>query len=249
MENEDETRKLLGYGQLDMQVGDWLSCNDVASFSFVRHPEQDAKYYVRELLRTLGKRFPGTEAQVIWGQIEKYRDNIMALFGPPEGATGRLEFEQAAAEWYAQYGLKFEKEWYLAMPFDLQYSRGGHERIRGHWLGLLHHDLVYFINAGFSAGDILYVLRKLRNRGLAKSLWLLLTASEETKARFWVEVSACLTNFRVTERQVSLALTEIAMHTGRLGVQRGYPINPVLATLDYFRRLEFGGLSAEAIGL
>lgn len=249
MENEDPARKLLGYGQLDLQVGEWFSCNDVASFSFVRHPEQDAKYYVRELMRALNKRFPGTEAQLIWGQIEKYRDHITDLFGPPEGAKGRLDFDQAALDWYAEYGLKFEKEWHLAAPFELQYSRVGHERVAGYWLGLLHHDLVYFIKTGFSAGEVLFVLRKLRNRGLFRSLWLLLHASELNKARFWVEVSACLTGCRITEQQVSQALAEIAIHTGRLGLQRGYPVSPVMATLDYFRRLEFGGLSAAAIGL
>jgi hypothetical protein len=249
METADDTRKLLGYGQLDLQYGDWFSCNDVASFSFVRHPEQDAKYFVRELMRALGKRFPGTEAQLMWDQIEQYRNHITALFGPPEGAQGKLDFEQAALDWYAEYGLKFEKEWYLAAPFELQYSRVGHERIKGHWLGLLHHDLVYFVEAGFSGWEVIFVLRKLRNRGLFRTLRLLLTASEETKARFWVEVSACLTGFRVTERHVTMALGEIAIHAGRLGFQRGYPVNPVLATLDYFRRLEFGGLGAEAIGL
>ena len=249
MENDDDTRKLLGYGQMDLQVGDWLTCNDVASFTFVRHPEQDAKYFVRELMRALGKRFPGTEAQLMWDQIEQYRNHITTLFGPPQGAEGKLDFEQAALDWYAEYGLKFEKEWYLAAPFDLQYSRGGRERVNGHWLGLFHHDLVYFVQAGFSAWQVLFVLRKLRNRGLFKSLWLLKTAPEEIKARFWVEVSACLTGFPITEEQVSIALSEIAVHSGRLGIQRGYPLNPVMATLDYFRRLEFGGLSAAAIGL
>ena len=249
METDDETRKLLGYGQLDLQFGDWLSCNDVASFSFVRHPEQDAKYFVRELMRALGKRFPGIEAQLMWEQIEQYRNRITAIFGPPVGAQGKLDFDQAALEWYAEYGLKFEKEWSLTAPYDLQYSRGGHERVKGHWLGLFHHDLVYFIEAGFSAGEVLFVLRELRKRGLLRTWRLLLTASEEIKARFWVEVSACLTGFVVTEEQVTMALHEIAIHTGRLGLQRGYPVNPVMATLDYFRRLEFGGLSSGAIGL
>lgn len=249
MENEGETRKLLGYGQLDLQIGDWFTCNDVASFSFVRHPEQDAKYFVRELMRALGKRFPGTEAQLIWDQVEQYRNRIASIYGPREGAQGKLDFERAALEWYAEFGLKFEKEWYLTAPFDLQYSRVGHERINGHWLGLLHHDLVYFVKAGFSAWEVLFVVRKLRNRGLFKSLWLLLSASEEVKARFWVEVSACLTGFRITEQQVTTALGEIAIHAGRLGRQRGYPVDPVMATLDYFRRLEFGGLNADAIGL
>lgn len=251
MEYEADTHKLLGYGQLDMQVGEWFTCNDVAAFTYVRHPEQDAKYFVRELLRVLGKRFPGPEARLIWGQVEQYRNDLVNLFGPPEGAMGRLEFEQAAAEWYAEYGLKFEKEWHLAAPFELQYARVGHERIglTAHWLGLLHHDLLYFTRAGFTAGEVLYALRKLRGRGLIRTLFLMKTANDLETARFWVEISAWLTGFALTEKQVTAALADITVHAGNFGIQRGYPISPVMAILDYFRRLEFGGLGPEVIGL
>lgn len=251
MEYEEDTRKLLGYGQLDMQVGEWYTCNDVAGFTFVRHPEQDAKYFVRELLRALGKRFSGDEARLIWNQIEQYRNELVTLYGPKEGARGRLEFELAAARWYAAYGLKFEKEWHLTAPFELQYSRAGHERITFgvHWLGLLHPDLVYLTRAGFNAGEVLYALRKLRNRGLLRTLLFLRTANDLEKARFWVEISAWLTGFALTDKQVSAALSDITIHAGNFSMQRGYPINPVMAILDYFRRLEFGGLGAEVIGL
>jgi hypothetical protein len=249
MEYDADAHRLLGYGQMDLQVGDWLTCNDVATFTSVRYPEQDGKYYVRELLRILGKRFSGIEAGLIWNQVEQYRDNLANLFGPPEGASGRLEFGLAATEWYAQYGLKFEKEWHLAAPFELQFARVGHERFGRHWLGLLHHDLVYFSEAGFSSLEILAALRKLRGRGLLGALVYLRTTNEVGKVRFWVEISAWLTGFALTEEQVTAALAEITIHAGRLGIQQGYPVNPVKATLDYFQRLEFGGLGPEVIGL
>jgi hypothetical protein len=249
MEYAGDAHKLLGYGQMDLQVGEWLTCNDVSAFTYVRHPEQDAKYCVRELLRILGKRFPGAEAGLIWQQVEQYRDHLAHLYGPPEGATGRLEFDLAVTEWYAQYGLKFEKEWHLAAPYILHYARVGHERAGGHWLGLLHHNLVYFGEAGFSAWDALCGLHTVRKFGLLKALVFLRSAGELEKARYWVEFCAWLTGFIVTEDQVSAALPEITAHAGRLGVQFGYPVHPVKVTIDYFQRLEFAGLGPQAIGI
>src|SRR5215210_7949378 len=106
----------LGIARLDTQVGEWQAWNDLANYSFVRHPEQDEKYYSRELLKILGKRFSNSEAWVIWQEVERYRHEFVTQFGPPQGAVGGPTFEQSAREWYSQYGRDFEKNWFLNIP-------------------------------------------------------------------------------------------------------------------------------------
>ena len=95
----------LGYGVLDMKAGDWIGSNDIAAFTNVRHPHQDNKFHVRELLAILGKRFANREAEAIWQEIENYRQAVAATFGPPIAVTRQLlDFSQAARSWYAACG-------------------------------------------------------------------------------------------------------------------------------------------------
>ncbi len=109
----------LGLTRLDLEVGGWQAWNDLANYSYVRHPEQDEKHYSRELLRMLGKRFSNAEAAVIWQEVERYRREFVARFGPPQGAVGGPSFEESAREWYTLFGRGFEKDWFLRIPLDL----------------------------------------------------------------------------------------------------------------------------------
>ncbi len=241
---EPALKEPLGYLQLDLAVGKWLAWDDVARFTHVGHPEQDDKLHVRELLRIFGKRFATAEAELIWQQVEEYRDRLTQLYGPAIGAVGKLNFEQAAQEWYTAYGRQFEKAWYLQAPLDLHFARSGHEYIRGRWLRLLHPDLQYFVEGGFSAGEVLDTLILRRPGG---SIWQLWSMNRPALARFWVKLAAYLMDFPLEIEAIEQALAEITEHAARLGRRKGYPVETAAAALDYFRRLQMAGLGSEVI--
>lgn len=240
-------RARLGYGLLDMQVGDWLTSNDVASFTYVRHPEQDNKFHVRELLMLFGKRFPNVEAEAIWREIENYREGLANTFGPPGCAVGRVSFEQAARAWYKIDGSRFEKDWCLHSPTNLNYARTGTERVVGRWLRQLHPDLGDFIEAGFSFWTIVVTVHSPQFEGWIKSLWRLKHGSQVVQNLFWVRLAAYLLRFSLNKAQVEQAVIEVAEHANRLQTVRGQPVRTSEAALDYFRRLELGGLGPEVI--
>lgn len=248
LESRDD-RARLGYGLLDMQVGDWVASNDVVTFAYVRHPELDNKYQARRLLEILGKRFATTEAQQIWAEIEQYREDIARQFGPPGEIVGLIEFEQAAKGWYDTYGLLFEKRWYLQAPFDLNYARTGREIIGGRWLSRFHPDFKHFTEAGFSPWLILKTLRLSQFDGWLGT-WRLLRQSDGEKLNyFWLRLSAYFLHFSLTVEQVQIAMQEVKNHARRLESGRTAPVSLAEAALDYFRRLEFARLGSEVIGL
>ncbi|HEX2916722.1 MAG TPA: hypothetical protein VH186_38530 [Chloroflexia bacterium] len=247
MDVDVSTLKRLGYGELDLMVGNWLTCNDVAGHTFLSHPEQDNKRCVRELLAILGKRFPGTLAQLMLDQIEQYRDDIAALYGPGEGAVGRIELEQAVRSWYDLYGSRVEKNWYLQAPLELHFSGNGRERVYRRWLTFLHPDLIYYMQSGFDTGDIFLALRRMRSGGLIEALRVMRKGASREQALFWVELAAWLLGFDLQPDRLEAALAEVTTHAARLSRKQGYPAGPAQAALDYFRRLEKGGLGPEVI--
>lgn len=247
-ENKALTTRL-GYGVLDLEVGNWSASNDVAGYSYVRHPEFDDKFCARELLNLLGKRFATYEAQVMWQQIEQYRDLQATLYGPPGEAVGRPSLKQAAQEWYSIFGLRFEKAWYLQVPLEVHYARAGRERVRGRWLRVLHPELRYFVEAGFSSGEILSAFSHNCGGGWRKILRRLWEADRRELTRFWLELAAYLMDFPVEIARLDVALAEVTAHAIRLSQKAGYPVEAAAATLDYLRRLQLGGLGPEVIGL
>ena len=239
----------LGYGVLDMAVGKWSVANDIAGYSYVRHPEYDEKYYARELLRVLGKRFSNQEAHAMWLQIEKYRDSLVTLYGPPGGAIGRPVFEQTACEWFSSYGRRFEKAWALQVPLDRHYAESGRERVHGLWLRLLHPELRYFIEAGFSSWEVLLALGNQQWGGwykVAKRLW---GTDRRELTRFWIQLAAYLMEFTLDNAQFEAALVEITEHASRLNRFMGYPVEAAAVALDYFRRLQLAGLGSDVVGI
>ncbi len=239
----------LGYGVLDMQVGDWLTSNDVAGFTNVRCPYQDNKFHVRELLAILGKRFANAEAEAIWQEIENYRQAIAATFGPPTAPRELLDFAQAAHSWYAAYGPQFEKNWYLqATSFDLTFARSqGRENIKGRWIHWIHPDFAFFVQAGFSPWTLLAAIHTSQFGGWLKTLDLLRFNNRERVRLFWVRLTAYLMGFDLNVAQVRGAVAEVAAHTVRLQEQYKRPVGTPEAALNYFRRLELGGLGPEVI--
>ncbi len=233
----------MGILRLDLASGEWQAWNDLANYSFVRYPEQDEKYYSRELLRILGKRFSNVEAGVIWQEIEHYRREFVALYGPPQGAVGGPSFEQAAGEWYSKYGRGFEKEWFLRIPLDLHYARAGLERVRGRWLRLLHPDLLPFIEAGFSPWEVLSALHDPAWGGWFGLLRRWRQADEGELARMWAVLSARLLGFNLDQSGLEQALVEITLYSNRLSRAQAQAVRQVQATLEYFRRLELAGLN------
>ena len=240
----------LGYGVLDMQVGDWLTSNDVAGFTNVRYPHQDNKFHVRELLAILGKRFANAEAEDIWQEIEDYRQAIAVTFGPPTASRQLLDFAQAARSWYAAYGPQFEKNWYLqATCFDVTFARSqGRENIKGRWIRWLHRDLALFVQAGFSPWMLLAAIHSSQFGGWLKTLDLWRFNDPEQVRLFWVRLTAYLMGFALSVAQVKGAVAEIATHATRLQAQHKRPVGTPEAALNYFRRLELGGLGPEVIG-
>lgn len=248
LESRDD-RARLGYGLLDMQVGDWVASNDVATFTHVRHPELDNKYQARRLLEILGKRFATTEAQEMWAAIEQYREDLARRFGPPGQVVGLIEFEQAANEWYETYGLLFEKHWYLRAPFDLNYARTGREIIGGHWLTRLHPNFKHFTDAGFSPWLILKTLHLAQFDGWFATWRLLRRAEPAMLDYFWLRLAAYFLRFNLTVEQVEIAMREIKNHAKVIEATRNAPVSLAEAALDYFRRLEFARLGPEVIGI
>ncbi len=237
----------LGYGVEDLAVGDWFKCNDIASHSYVLHPDQDIKFYTRELLRILGRRFAAKLALQMWGEIKQYMEQVTTLYGPPGKAEGRPGFDQMAREWYAEHGQQYVKNWYLNVPLDIHYARTGQEKVRGRWVRLLHPELVVFCEAGFPPALIWEALNLVEKGGWPAAAKILLAAEPQPVARLWVKMAACLLNFPLDEIGLENALAEITYHSYRLGRLKGYPVGAAEVAVDYFRRLELGGLGPEAI--
>jgi len=239
----------LGYGVLDLSVGQWALSDDVAGHTNVRHPENDEKYYARELLRVLGKRFSNQEACAMWLQIEKYRESLVTLYGPPGTAVGRPAFEQTVREWYASYGNQFEKAWYLQIPLDIHYAQTGRERVWGRWLRIIHPELRYYIEAGFSSWEVLVALGNRQWGGwykVARRLW---GHDRMELTKFWIQLGAYLMNFPLDELQFKAVQTEIIEHANRLNRMMGYPVEGAAVVLDYYRRLQLAGLGPEVVSI
>jgi hypothetical protein len=248
MQHENvENVALLGYGLLDVQVGNWVASDDVASFTYIHHPEQDQRRYARELLLVLDKRFASGEAEIIWQKIENYRENLARIYGPPDAAIGRVSFEKAARQWYAEYGLQFEKMWYLTAPLDLHLIRAGREQITGRWLHWLHPDFAYFIEAGLSWRTILKAIHESQFGGWVATLRMLRQHDDTAKKAFWMRLGAYMANFDLTAGQGRQAILEIEIHQAWMQTTQNRTVNSAEATIDYFRRLELGRLGSQVI--
>jgi|GEM_PF-2342219 len=248
MANNEVIYSRLGTGVLDLGVGDWMKCDDIAGYSFVRHPDQDLKYYSHQLLRILGKHFCAKEAYQIWHEIERYRARIEAVYSPPSGAQGHLQFDKTAQEWYTIYGPRFEKLWYLTAPLDIHYARTtGREKTQGRWLRLLHPDLIAFSESGFSPILVLAALWDVRPGGLWTIAKMLFGSDKLALARLWTKLAALLMNFELDNAALDRALTEITAHAAYLSHKEGYPVGAAEVAMDYFRRLDLGGLGVEVI--
>ena len=247
METDASFYVRLGYGQLDLSAGDWQASDDVAGFTNVRHPERDQKFQVRELLRIFGKRFATAEAGLIWREIESYTDEIVRRYGPPQGAVGRISFEQAAHDWYDRFGRAFEKNWYLTTAaLDLNYARAGREKVKGRWLRWLYPDLVYFVEAGFTPAQILRML-KITQGSWWHSGRTLRQVNDTELSRVWVGLAARLLNFNLSDENFEAVQAEVAEHSARLSHWQKRPVAPALAAIDYFQRLELGQLGPEIL--
>ncbi len=248
MANNDVIYSRLGTGVLDLAVGNGWKSDDVAGYSFVRHPDQDLKYYSHQLLKILDKHFSAKEAYQIWHAIENYRARIEALYGPPNGAEGHLPFAKVAQEWYSLYGPEFEKHWYLTASLDMQYARTtGREIVKGRWLRLLHPDLISFVESGFLPQNVLSSLKTIKSGSLIAVLKTLFGSNKLKLAQMWVKLAAHLMGFELDGPGLDRALNEITLHAARLSLKVGYPLGTAEVALDYFRRLELGGLGVEVI--
>ena len=241
-----ESRLLLGYGLLDTQIGDWVASNDVATFTNVCHPRQDHKFYVRELLQILGKRFANAEAEAMWQEIENFREALAVTFGPA-GTAKLIDFAQAARSWYAANGPQFEKNWYLQASFDLNYAHIGREQVKGRWLRWLHPGFSYFVEAGFPPWRIIRAVHSSQFEGWLKTLDLLRRDDNQTTTVFWVRLAAYIMHFSLSAGQVSQAIVEISRHAEQLNERYKRTVGITEAALDYFRRLELGQLGPAVI--
>jgi hypothetical protein len=229
----------LGYGALELERGQWLSSQDVASFT---QPEYSPRHYARSLLPILGKRFPDELATRMWEVITEYGERCALSGAKP------LPFNALAQQWYNQYGIQFVKAWYFGPHCPQRhYMAAGHEWEPGPILSFITRRipaLELLGRAGFDLGRALYLVwveKRFSWRGLRGK-----------EPLFWPWMIASLEDFALSYEQVQQASREIDEHIRRLDLQILYPqpnLARCAAAIDYFRRLEMAGLGPEAVGV
>ncbi len=224
----------LGYGVLDLQHGDWFSDHDIAAFA---RPEHNAKYYVRALLKMLGKRFPDALAPLVWAEINCYQ------IKQNQGKS----FEEAAQEWYKRDSTQFIKNWYFSPDCpEHHYLAGGHEWEPGTLFKFSCRKFPVLERLGRAGFNFRQIRRQLATDPAFS--WRGLRGQERF---FWPWLLATLNEFELSSSQLEQITLEIEVHAQKLNLFTAYPAARNLAcceaAIDYFRRLELAGLGAEAI--
>ena len=250
----------LGYGILDVAFdtrpgpdGIGVGFEDVRNFSYIATPDEDPKYYRRQLYDILGRYFPNDVSREMWQRLLDYKVERMRDTGE------NMDIETAAKEWFARYGRDFLHDWAFNKPELPQRIRGQSEPGRSSFkyiTSLVVPNFKELLQAGFSIVDVVRAIGHELRHGIGHThgedeedgvgtslrnfprLFVLRAVRPAARERYYVDLVAHLTgNAPKTEEEATHLWREILEHKWYMSERAGHDVGVQVAALDYFTRV------------
>lgn len=258
----------LGYGILDVAFDTrpgpgnmGVGFEDVRNFSYIATPDEDPKYYRRQLYDILGRYFPNDVSREMWQRVLDYKVERMRDTGQ------NINIEEAANEWFERYGRDFLHDWAFNKPELPQRIRGQSEPGRAnikYLTSLLAPNIKELLQAGFSVVDVVRAIGHELRFGIGHAhiedsdgigsalrnfprLFVLRAVRPADRDRYYVDLVAHLTgNAPHTQEEATHLWQEILDHKWYMSERAGHDVGIQAAALDYFKRSRM--VDAVAVG-
>lgn len=226
--------RMLGWGILDMErESGGVGFEDVFSYSYLVHPEDDRQAPSRRIMRLLGEYFSSDVARAMWEQILGFKAGREKEDGQP------WSLEKAALEWYRRHGRAFLRQQYLSRAEVPERVPGVPERGAGlleKAVELAMPEMRSLLEAGFSVVDVVRVFRPYL--GKAVRCFLLRKVAPQERERYYVRMIASLTGYELDEKSAEELWPQILEHKWYMSERAGQDVGLQAAALDFFKRLK-----------
>lgn len=237
---DTELLRRIGWGILDMERETGIGFEDVRSYAYLVHPEDDRQAASRRIMRLLGRYFAPEVAGPMWREILGYKA------WREREEEQEVPMEEAAREWYRRHGRDWLRQHYLNRQRVPDRVPGVPERGSGLVEKVVEWalpDLSALLEAGFGVVDVARVSRSYLGRMFRCSV--VRRCDSEERGRFYVDLIARLTGYEIPPSEAPELWARILEHKWYLSERAGRDVGIQTAALDFFKRLKLADEQAD----